>query len=91
MSSIRKRIGAGTAAGAMALVALAAGVASPSIAAAAPLPEAPGCAMFPADNVWRANVSALPLDPKSATGGQAIDYTKERMTRIWPGLVPPPT
>jgi phospholipase C len=31
------------------------------------------------------------LDPQTATGRQAIDYMKERMTRIWPGLVPPPT
>ena len=75
MSSIRKRIGAGTAAGAMALVALAAGVASPSIAAAAPLPEAPACAMFPADNVWQADVSALPLDAKSATYVASIGAT----------------
>jgi hypothetical protein len=75
MSSFRKRVGATTAAGAMALMALTAGVASPSIAAAAPLPQAPGCQMFPADNVWRANVASLPLDPKSATYVASIGAT----------------
>ena len=61
------RVGAGATAGALALVALTAGIAAPSRATAAPLPQAPACSMFPADNVWRANVAALALDPNSAT------------------------
>src|ERR1700736_6575347 len=75
MSSFPKRVGASTAAAAMALVALTGGLASPSIASAAPLPQAPGCSMFPADNVWRANIASLPLDPKSATYVASIGAT----------------
>lgn len=31
-----------------------------------PLPGAPGCPVFPANNVWHADVSALPVHPRSA-------------------------
>jgi hypothetical protein len=34
---------------------------APATAGAAPLPEAPGCALFPADNAWNARVDALPV------------------------------
>jgi len=34
--------------------------------AGSPLPGAPGCPMFPADNVWNTDVSGLPVDPHSA-------------------------
>jgi cell division septation protein DedD len=36
-------------------------------ASGAPVPEAPNCAMFPANSFWHADVSKLPLDAKSAT------------------------
>jgi hypothetical protein len=35
-------------------------------AAATPAPGAPSCPAFPADNVWHADVSALPVHPRSA-------------------------
>ena len=35
-------------------------------AAASPLPGAPGCQIFPADNVWNTPVATLPVDPRSA-------------------------
>lgn len=35
-------------------------------ATATPLPEAPSCPMLPADNVWRADISNLPVHPRSA-------------------------
>jgi hypothetical protein len=44
-----------------------AGMATPSPATAAPLPEAPACPMFPADSFWHADVSKLPVDANSAT------------------------
>src|SRR5436305_14055507 len=33
----------------------------------APVPEAPNCAMFPANSFWHAGVSSLPVDAKSST------------------------
>ena len=35
--------------------------------AAAPVPGAPGCPVFPSDSFWHADVSALPVHPQSAT------------------------
>src|SRR5690348_1294721 len=32
----------------------------------APLPAAPSCPIFPADNVWNADISSLPVDANSA-------------------------
>jgi hypothetical protein len=45
--------------------------------ARASLPGAPGCPVFPANNVWHADVSALPVHPRSAlwlatSGGAAV-------------------
>ncbi|HEY7946791.1 MAG TPA: hypothetical protein VID75_03885 [Acidimicrobiales bacterium] len=40
---------------------------TPAVGAADSLPAAPGCTVLPADNVWHAEVSALPVDPNSAT------------------------
>jgi hypothetical protein len=34
-------------------------------ATASPLPAAPGCPLFPADNVWHSDVSSLPVHPLS--------------------------
>jgi hypothetical protein len=41
-------------------------VAGTGVAHAAPLPGAPGCPVFPANNVWHADVSALPVHARSA-------------------------
>ena len=38
----------------------------------APVPQAPNCPMFPADSFWHADVSKLPVDPKSATYASSI-------------------
>ncbi len=40
---------------------------SPSPAAAAPLPKAPNCPVFPADNVWNEPVDTLPVRSDSET------------------------
>jgi hypothetical protein len=40
---------------------------TPGVSHADNLPGAPGCTVLPADNVWHANVSDLPVDPNSAT------------------------
>ena len=40
---------------------------TPAVAQADTLPGAPGCTVLPADNVWHAVVSNLPVDPNSAT------------------------
>jgi hypothetical protein len=44
-------------------------------ASGAPVPEAPNCAMFPADSFWHADVSKLPVDSKSATYVNSIGAT----------------
>ncbi len=41
--------------------------------AGTPLPGAPGCPMFPADNVWNTNISQLPVDPHSAEWLASMD------------------
>jgi len=38
----------------------------PVSAGASPLPDAPDCPMLPADNVWHADISQLPVHPRSA-------------------------
>ena len=49
-------------------------VAAPGTASAgSPLPGAPNCPMFPADNVWNTNISALPVDPHSAEWLASMD------------------
>ncbi|HXQ60599.1 MAG TPA: hypothetical protein VN799_10880 [Acidimicrobiales bacterium] len=40
---------------------------TPGVGHADSLPTAPGCTVLPADNVWHADVSSLPVDPNSAT------------------------
>ena len=39
---------------------------SSATAGASPLPGAPGCQIFPPDNVWNTPVANLPVDPRSA-------------------------
>jgi hypothetical protein len=41
--------------------------------AGTPLPGAPNCAMFPADNVWNTNISQLPVDPQGAEWMASMD------------------
>jgi hypothetical protein len=51
---------------------------SPSAQPAAPVagptvPGAPGCPLFPADNVWNTDISALPVAPQSAAWLASMD------------------
>jgi hypothetical protein len=49
-------------------------IAAPGTASAGtPLPGAPNCPMFPADNVWNTNISSLPVDPHSAAWMASMD------------------
>jgi ribosomal protein L24E len=49
-------------------------VATPLRASAGtPLPGAPNCQMFPADNVWNTNISQLPVAPQSAEWMASMD------------------
>src|SRR6202522_374108 len=41
-------------------------VVNPGVASASPLPGAPGCEIFPPDNVWNTPIASLPVDPRSA-------------------------
>ncbi len=50
------------------------GVATPGVASAGtPLPGAPNCPMFPADNVWNTPIANLPVDPHSAEWLASMD------------------
>ncbi|MGD0746513.1 MAG: hypothetical protein ABSB68_01720 [Acidimicrobiales bacterium] len=50
------------------------GVASPGVASAGtPVPGAPNCSMFPADNVWNTPIANLPVDPHSAQWLASMD------------------
>ncbi len=60
-------------AAAVMLLGLTVGV-SPSIASAGtPVPGAPNCPMFPADNVWNTPVAGLPVNPQSAAWLASMD------------------
>jgi hypothetical protein len=50
----------------LSLVAVSAAVAVPSLVSAHPLPGAPGCPVFPADNPWNQRVDRLPVAGNSA-------------------------
>ena len=50
--------------GALGLAVMAPG--GPPAGAAAPVPGAGSCQLFPPDNVWNADISSLPVDPHSA-------------------------
>ncbi|MGH2829691.1 MAG: hypothetical protein ACRDJM_04340 [Actinomycetota bacterium] len=58
-------------------VALAIAFASP--AAAVPHPGAPDCAIFPADNVWHADVSTMPVHPRSGDWLASMGGTTRRL------------
>ena len=50
------------------------GVPTPGVASAGtPLPGAPNCPMFPADNVWNTPIANLPVDPHSAEWLASMD------------------
>ena len=55
----------------VAAAAVCAGVVAPSAASAAPLPQAPGCPVFPRDNPWNQRVDKLPVarNSKQIVGG----------------------
>jgi hypothetical protein len=48
---------------------------TPGVGHADTLPGSSGCSVLPADNVWHANVSDLPVDPNSATYIASIGAT----------------
>jgi len=45
--------------------------------AAPPLPGAPDCRMFPADNVWNKDISRLPVHPASAAWIRSIGFDSD--------------
>ena len=47
-----------------------------SASAGTPLPGAPGCPMFPADNVWNTDIANLPVD--AAFGAVAGQHGRRR-------------
>ncbi len=51
------------------------------------VPGAPGCPMFPADNVWNTNISKLPADPHSAAWLRSMDSAS---TYLHPDFGPDP-
>ncbi len=53
-------------AGAVMWLGLTIGVEPTNAAAGTPVPGAPNCSMFPADNVWNTDIAGLPVDPHSA-------------------------
>ena len=59
------RTAAAPAAGQVRLAALASGETA--------VPGAPGCPMFPADNIWNTDISKLPVDPRSAAWLRSMD------------------
>jgi len=46
---------------------------APTTLAGTTVPGAPGCPMFPADNVWNTNISGLPVDSHSAAWMASMD------------------
>ena len=46
------------------------------LAAGTTVPGAPGCPMFPADNVWNTDISKLPVSPRSAAWMKSMDSAR---------------
>jgi hypothetical protein len=71
------------------LTLLAALVVAPSLGGAAtagtPVPGASGCPMFPADNVWNADISGMPVHPRS---GRWMRSMSASASRLHPDLGP---
>ncbi len=61
------------AAGAVMLLGMTIGAAPGVASAGTPVPGAPNCSMFPADNVWNTDISGLPVDPHSAAWLASMD------------------
>ena len=51
------------------------------------VPGAPGCPMFPADNIWNTDISRLPVDPHSAAWLRSMDAST---TFLHPDFGPDP-
>ena len=60
-------------AGAATWLGLTIGVAPGVASAGSPVPGAPNCSMFPADNVWNTDISGLPVDPHSGAWLASMD------------------
>lgn len=60
----------------LALAALAPGSTGPAAAAPA---GAPGCRLFPANNIWHADISSLPVHPRSAAWLDSMDAATSRL------------
>jgi len=56
-----------------------------AVRASTPLPAAPGCPMFPADNVWNTDISNLPVHPQS---GAWIGSSGGSQQRLHPDFGP---
>jgi len=52
--------------------------------AGTPLPGAPGCPIFPADNVWNTPIANLPVDPHSAAWLAAMDASTTNLQPVAP-------
>ena len=52
---------------------LSVGVAPATASAGSPVPGAPACPMFPADNVWNTPIAGLPVNPNSAAWMASMD------------------
>jgi hypothetical protein len=57
----------------------------PAASAGTPLPGAPNCSMFPADNVWNTPITNLPVDPHSA---QWLASMNAQSTNLHPDFGP---
>ena len=57
------------------------------LAAGTTVPGAPGCPMFPADNVWNTDISKLPVHPRSAAWLKSMDSAR---TLLHPDFGPNP-
>jgi hypothetical protein len=68
----RHRMAAFIAAGVMWL-GLTVGISPTTASAGTPVPGAPNCPMFPADNVWNTPVADLPVNPNSAAWMSSMD------------------
>ena len=58
---------------------------TPGVASAGtPLPGAPNCPIFPADNVWNTPITSLPVDPHSAQWLAAMDASTTNLQPVAP-------
>ncbi len=75
------------------------GSVAPGVASAGtPLPGAPACPIFPADNVWNTPIGNLPVDPHTAQWLAAMDASTTKLQPVAPpsygmpiNVVPPGT